>query len=451
MSARLSLVVSAYVAVASVAYSQTITIFSYPDVGVYANIAGLVSGIDPSTVEVAIVDDVFDTFWSKPYESQPYVLVANNGDFNANFITGGNDACAKKIYLFLLPIGYSVPITLGGSSLPAALVRDAIYTYVLDRSTSDTFTWSGYSWQKKDTGSCVWGPGPNSFSRDNVSVDSSDRLHLTVSYKNGQWRCPEIISTDSFGYGLYEFTASSVPTNLDGLITVGFFTYDDDSAEYHREIDIEYNNGAVVGSDAPWQYVVQPYTFSGQRQRFNFPTNSSASTHSFLWAPGISHFESFYAPPVRSNAVHATYSSEYKVVMDTYWVPSVEIPPFDLVIRPGESASHTNHDVTFYNYPSDFFRSRMSDVAIDATPQPFGSWSCIYGVPDPGQCKVHLNMWLFNGTAPADTNSVYEVVVDKFSFRPLDASALAPVLLITNVVQVPQGQKMDVIQTVPRR
>ena len=231
---------------------------------------------------------------------------------------------------------------------------------------------------------------------------------------------------------------------------VGFFIYDDDSAEYHREIDVEYNNGAVVGSDAPWQYVIQPYTSPNQRLRFNFPTNAAASTHSFLWAPGITHFESFYAPPMRSDGVSATYSSEFMSIMDTYWTPSAEIPPFDLAVYPGISVSHTNHDVTLY-YSTYFLRSWMSDVSIGSTPQPFESWSASSGVPDPGQCKVHLNMWLFNGSAPADTNSVFEVVVDKFSFRPIDVTSLAPVLRITNIVHQSQGQIMDVIQTVPGR
>lgn len=91
----------------------------------------------------------------------------------------------------------------------------------------------------------------------------------------------------------------------------------------------------------------------------------------------------------------------------------------------------------------------MSDISIDPTPQSFESWSTSYGVPDLGQCKVHLNMWLFNGSSPADTNSVFEVVVNKFSFRPLDVSSLAPSLQITNVVHQSQGLTIDVIQSIP--
>jgi hypothetical protein len=58
-------------------------------------------------------------------------------------------------------------------------------------------------------------------------------------------------------------------------------------------------------------------------------------------------------------------------------------------------------------------------------------------------------MWLFNGSSPADTNSVFEVVVNKFSFRPLDVSSLAPSLQITNVVHQSQGLTIDVIQSIP--
>jgi hypothetical protein len=38
---------------------------------------------------------------------------------------------------------------------------------------------------------------------------------------------------------------------------------------------------------------------------------------------------------------------------------------------------------------------------------------------------------------------------NKFSFRPLDVSSLAPSLRITNVVRQSQGLTMDVIQSIP--
>jgi hypothetical protein len=240
-----------------------------------------------------------------------------------------------------------------------------------------------------------------------------------------------------------------MPTNLDGLIVVGFFTYDEDTAEYHREIDIEFNNGAVVGSDAPWQYVVQPYSFYGQRFRFSFPTNSWGSTHSFLWAPGVTHFDSFYAPPWRSSAIRATYTPQYlPILYNADWRLIPQMPPFGFVL-PGTITKHMDFGLS-YN-PSYYIRALMSDISIDSQPQPFESWGTTYGIPDPGTGKVHINMWLFNGSQPADTNKVFEIVLSKFEFRAVDANALVPKLKITHYNPDPQNSQLDLQFTVPAR
>ena len=81
---------------------------------------------------------------------------------------------------------------------------------------------------------------------------------------------------------------------------------------------------------------------------------------------------------------------------------------------------------------------------MKTSPLPFESWNATSGVPTPGNEKVHLNMWLFNGTAPdSDTSKTYEIVVSSFEFIPLDPAALQPALRILNLSSSLAGTKID--------
>ena len=70
----------------------------------------------------------------------------------------------------------------------------------------DRVTWSGGSWQIKTSNAAV-GPGPNIFSKANVSVDGSGFLHLKITKDtSGRWTTSEVIAPTSLGYGTYTFT-----------------------------------------------------------------------------------------------------------------------------------------------------------------------------------------------------------------------------------------------------
>lgn len=148
-----------------------------------------------------------------------------------------------------------------------------------------TLRFSGYDWTVKSNEGRV-GPGPNYFSdsSDNVAVDAEGRLHLRVTQRDGRWLCAEIISTQSFGYGTYRFYLDGAVDDLDPQVILGMFTWNDDPAYNHREIDIEVSRWGRPDNENG-QFVIQPYQRSGNVTRFRIPDGVRSSTHSFAWGP----------------------------------------------------------------------------------------------------------------------------------------------------------------------
>jgi len=146
-----------------------------------------------------------------------------------------------------------------------------------------TVSFSGSLWAVKASTGLV-GPGPNIFSDspENVWVDASGRLHLRITYRDGRWLAAEVVLDRSLGYGTYRFDVDSPTGNLDPNVVLGLFTWSDDPAYNHREIDIElarWGNPAAPNA----QYVVQPYDHVGNL--FNFlHTGDAPTTHQFTWA-----------------------------------------------------------------------------------------------------------------------------------------------------------------------
>ena len=70
--------------------AQTIVVDYYPLVGDNATIDGHINGVaNPTEYRLAIVNEVFGTFWSKPSSIQPWVPLSSNALFRGIFITGG--------------------------------------------------------------------------------------------------------------------------------------------------------------------------------------------------------------------------------------------------------------------------------------------------------------------------------------------------------------------------
>jgi hypothetical protein len=152
---------------------------------------------------------------------------------------------------------------------------------------------SGYDWLVKNAADTRLGPGPNYFSDStrNVWVDSTGRLHLRIERRGGRWYSAEVISVASFGYGTYRWYLDTPVDNLDPNVIMGLFTWSDDPAYNHRELDIEFarwGNAAYANG----QYTVQPYTTPGNQYTFDEPAGVPQSVHTLVWAPGSAAFSS---------------------------------------------------------------------------------------------------------------------------------------------------------------
>lgn len=156
--------------------------------------------------------------------------------------------------------------------------------------SASVLEFSGYTWTVKDHNRKI-GPGPNFFSKANVSVDSAGRLHLSIQKSRNKWTVAEVINHASLGYGTYTWTIGSAPV-LDPNVVLGLFTWNDDPAYHHREIDIEYARWGNASDPNNAQYVVQPWDTAGNEHRWQESSLQGGSTHAFTWRPDRVEFVS---------------------------------------------------------------------------------------------------------------------------------------------------------------
>jgi len=213
---------------------------------------------------------------------------------------------------------------------------------------SRTISFSGNTWRVKRYVNSQWGPGPNYFSDDdcNVWVDRQGRLHLKITRQNNRWYCAEVVCTRSFGYGTYRFYLDDYVDSLNQNVVLGLFTWSDNPAYAHREIDIEFARWGSPNNPNAY-YTVQPWEPPGRQYRFQMPARIRRSVHSFLWQPARILFRSL-----------------------------------------------RGHDPV---------ERRASDVVKEWTFS--GS-----GIPVPGDENPRMNLWLLNGSAPTDNKEVEVVI-----------------------------------------
>jgi hypothetical protein len=149
---------------------------------------------------------------------------------------------------------------------------------------------SGYDWLVKSSTVLV-GPGPNYFSdsEDNVWIDEQGRLHLRVTRDaNGRWKASEVVLQASLGYGEYRFTIEGPPRELDPNVVLGLFTWKDEPAENHKELDVEIARwGDPAGPNG--RYTLQ----TGHTYNFESPAATVPTTHVIDWQPDQVRFQSW--------------------------------------------------------------------------------------------------------------------------------------------------------------
>jgi len=98
-------------------------IVSHPAIGSSGPVTGIASNVDPSAYHVVVYIYVPDAsgWWVKPTFDYPYTVIDDDGSWSCPIVTGGIDAQATKIAVFLIPAEYEPPLASGWSSLPQDL------------------------------------------------------------------------------------------------------------------------------------------------------------------------------------------------------------------------------------------------------------------------------------------------------------------------------------------
>ena len=147
---------------------------------------------------------------------------------------------------------------------------------------SSTVQFSGYTWTIRNTGTATEGPGPNVFNGSNAWVDANGWLHLKITKNTatGKWNCAEIYSTQTFGYGTYQWQVEGAIGSFDKNIVLGLFNYS--GRDGYDEMDIEF---ARWGNSA-WpnlNYTVWPAASGASNWSYtkNFSLSGTYTTHRF--------------------------------------------------------------------------------------------------------------------------------------------------------------------------
>jgi hypothetical protein len=327
-----------------------IELTNVPAFGSLADLGGRVLNVAPAGYRVAVFIFVPGAgWWSKPFCNPQLTVIGANGSWTADITTGGSDQYATKICALLVDTGYNQACVQGAAALPAAVTNLAYAGATVTRQDTRLrwVSFGGYDWWVKSSVGFV-GPGPNYFSdsTNNVWLDGQGQLHLKITNRSNAWQCAELVSARTFGYGHYRFELASSVDALDKNAVLGLFTWSDDAAYAHREIDVEGSRWGNAGDPNDAQYVVQPFDTAGHLVRYRVAPGVAHSTHLFTWETNRIRF----AAQVGSYATN---------------------PPAANVIS---------------------------------------NWTYALDVPPSGDENVRLNLWLYGGAAPAGGQPVEFVV-----------------------------------------
>ena len=166
----------------------------------------------------------------------------------------------------------------------------------------DVVYFSGYTWDVKINEYAV-GPGPNYFSGfyEDVFVDDNGYLHMRIAEHNGKWYSSEIVGRDTLGYGKYTWVMQADLENIPENITVGLFTWDNESffAEANSEVDIEFSKWGNPDLATTLHYSVQPVAFGPTypertHNAFTEPGDLvGVTTHVFTWTDTLIEWRSY--------------------------------------------------------------------------------------------------------------------------------------------------------------
>jgi hypothetical protein len=227
------------------------------------------------------------------------------------------------------------------------------------QSVERTVEFSGWTWVVRRSDGFE-GPGPNRFldNQRTVWLDDRNNLHLKVWVRNNRAYTAEVILGRPLGYGTYIVESIGRMDTMDPEVIFGMFTYDDDPAHAHREIDIEYGRFGDPSSPNA-QFVVQPFENDENRFRYALRQEGDYLTHAFRWDESGIRFAAFHG--------HVA----------------------DAIIRDGISSLADDQTIAAWDYPGE--------------------------VPPPGNERFRINLWLYQSALP---DGDHEVALASFAFVP---------------------------------
>lgn len=236
----------------------------------------------------------------------------------------------------------------------SAPAKDATTNVAATSPRAVTLSFSGYTWNISAPSGRV-SPGPNYWNGSYAWVDASGYLHLKAAYNaaTGHWECAEVYTQQSFGYGTYQWQVEGTLGSFDKNIVLGLYNYSGNDG--HDEMDIE----IARWGNAAWDnlnYTIWP------------ATGVSASPASYT--------ASFTTP----NGTYTTH--RFKRTSTSVKLQSLY----------GFQNGNTNQ------FQTATFTTPGTSISTLAMP-------------------VHMNLWLFNGSAPSNGQNV-EVIIHSFTFTP---------------------------------
>jgi hypothetical protein len=136
-------------------------------------------------------------------------------------------------------------------------------------------------------------PGPNEFTNTCVWVDTNGWLHLKITKVGTNWCSGEVQTTNSLGYGEYRWYVSGRVDDLDTNVVAGLFTYENLLPNYN-EIDFEFTKCFTVDPGTTLHYTIQPFYTPGHQYQGAMSLTNTETTHRFVWNPGYIRWDSWY-------------------------------------------------------------------------------------------------------------------------------------------------------------
>ena len=141
--------------------------------------------------------------------------------------------------------------------------------------------WQGYRWFVKS--GVLAGPGPNTWSPQNIWVDAQGFLHLKIAKIDGKWSCAEIWSEEALPFGTYQCQVEGALDTFDPNVIFSMFSYQ--GPDGTKEIDIEYAKWGNSTAQNAW-WTVYPNNTIGSKKTtgFTFSLKGTYTTSRFTWS-----------------------------------------------------------------------------------------------------------------------------------------------------------------------